>query len=161
MIQNFDQNYVSGHVLPCTQNCHLNSNSTHCAPTSPYFVKLVEPILTSVQVISTTILLASHPPGFSDVPKALFQQLPIVSLFFLQQSLLPCYQLFFLVCIFLQRENFRTLLCAQLMKKNTIWVLKMLVQKDFHLIISRLRNTFLIQSLSFVIYLALLIILLH
>ena len=30
IIQNFDQKYISGHVMPCTQNCHLNSNSTHC-----------------------------------------------------------------------------------------------------------------------------------
>ena len=30
IIQNFDYKYISGHILPCTQNCHLNSNSTHC-----------------------------------------------------------------------------------------------------------------------------------
>ena len=30
IIQNFDYRYISGHVLLCTQNCHLNSNSTHC-----------------------------------------------------------------------------------------------------------------------------------
>jgi hypothetical protein len=32
IIQNFDHKYISGHVLPCTQNRHFNSNSTHCAP---------------------------------------------------------------------------------------------------------------------------------
>ena len=32
IIQNFDHNYISGLVLPCTQNRHLNFNSTHCAP---------------------------------------------------------------------------------------------------------------------------------
>ena len=31
-IQNFDQKYISGYVLVCTQNCHLKFNSTHCAP---------------------------------------------------------------------------------------------------------------------------------
>ena len=31
IIQNFDYKYILGHVLLCTQNCHLNSNSTHCA----------------------------------------------------------------------------------------------------------------------------------
>ena len=36
VIQNFDYKYISGHVLPCTQNCHLNSNSTHCAPPPPF-----------------------------------------------------------------------------------------------------------------------------
>ena len=30
IIQNFDQKYILGHILPCTQNCHLNSNSTNC-----------------------------------------------------------------------------------------------------------------------------------
>ena len=30
-IQNFDQKYISGHVVPCKQNCHPNSDSTHCA----------------------------------------------------------------------------------------------------------------------------------
>ena len=29
-IKNYSK-YISGHVLQCTQNCHLNSNSTHCA----------------------------------------------------------------------------------------------------------------------------------
>ena len=31
--------YISWHILPCTQNCHLNANSTHCAggKSSPYF----------------------------------------------------------------------------------------------------------------------------
>ena len=29
-IQNFDYKYISGDILLCTQNCHLNSNSTHC-----------------------------------------------------------------------------------------------------------------------------------
>ena len=28
IIQNFDYRYISGHVLLCTQNCHLNPNST-------------------------------------------------------------------------------------------------------------------------------------
>ena len=32
IIQNFDYKYISEHVLPCTQNCHLKTNSTHCAP---------------------------------------------------------------------------------------------------------------------------------
>ena len=31
IIQNFDQKCISGHVLSCTQDCHLNSNSTHGA----------------------------------------------------------------------------------------------------------------------------------
>ena len=30
IIQNFDHKYISGHVLACTQNRHLNYNSTHC-----------------------------------------------------------------------------------------------------------------------------------
>ena len=30
IIQNFDYKYISGHVLPCKHNFHLNSNSTHC-----------------------------------------------------------------------------------------------------------------------------------
>ena len=33
IIQNFDYRYISGHVLLCTQNCHLNPNSTHCGGT--------------------------------------------------------------------------------------------------------------------------------
>ena len=32
IIQNFDYKYISEHVLLCTQNCHLKTNSTHCAP---------------------------------------------------------------------------------------------------------------------------------
>ena len=32
IIQNFDHKYISGHVLACAQNRHLNYNSTHCAP---------------------------------------------------------------------------------------------------------------------------------
>ena len=34
-IQNFDHRYISGHVLLCIQNCHLNSNSSHCGPGGP------------------------------------------------------------------------------------------------------------------------------
>ena len=29
------QKHISGQVLPGTQNCHFNSNSTHCAPLPP------------------------------------------------------------------------------------------------------------------------------
>ena len=36
IIQKFDQKYISGHVLPCTQNCHHNSDSTHCAGVPRY-----------------------------------------------------------------------------------------------------------------------------
>ena len=45
IIQNNDYKYISGHILPCTQNCHLNSISTHCAPhldlpINPFFLLL-------------------------------------------------------------------------------------------------------------------------
>ena len=33
-MQNFDQRWILGHVLVCTQNCHLNFNSTHCVSRS-------------------------------------------------------------------------------------------------------------------------------
>ena len=48
IIQNFDYKYISEHVLLCTQNCHLKTNSTHC--TEVGFASLLSGAFTTMAV---------------------------------------------------------------------------------------------------------------